>query len=400
MYALRKIQWSLILESDPLRRACRGEALCQIIRTSSWLPWDGCIIKAWVSEKSLHSGREEHQTKPKLFTDCTRDSLTTCNSSDLTRKCRLAYNATEQSGAKPVLVAGEKLDLVQGLGVQSIPSGYGILRCQGIPALKITEIDTDCKPYYDHRIIESIIAMFQIMSATVSVYRSRGEQFERYDYTAFSLTVLPYAIMSFANLLSNMLSMDYPLFYLVSTQEMHEAIGRGASVTAVVGELAPDCAFEEKMVSVRFEKADGVFRVYKNNGGPEAFLGELSLADSTETGDSKTCSVVTIPSYVRAEEEKPGLSIGNFLREYLGLILAIPIAIVLFSTPSITIRLLTQYKPGQSMISERVIILLWLFLQQFSLLFLLAWNLFSVLSMHCAHLIPTRGFLSWSLAAC
>lgn len=273
-----------------------------------------------------------------------------------------------------MLVTGEKLDFLQGLGVQSMPSGYGILRCQGIPALKFTEIGTDCKPCYDHRIMESIIAMFQIMSRPVSVYRSRGGQFERYGYTAFSLTVLPYAVMSFANLLSNMLSMDYPLFHLVSTQQMHEAIGRGASVTAVVEELAPDCAFEEKMVSFRFEKADGVFHVYKNNGGPEAFLRESGLADSTETGDSKTCSVVTISSYVRAEEEKPGLSIGNFLREHLGLMLAIPIAIVLFSTPSITIRFLTQYKPGQSMISERVIILLWLFLQQFSLLFLLAWN--------------------------
>jgi hypothetical protein len=75
------------------------------------------------------------------------------------------------------------------------------------------------------------------------------------------------------------------------------------------------------------------------------------------------------------EEEKPGLSVGHFLREHLGLLLVIPIGVLLFSTPSITIRLLTSYNPGKSMLLERLIVLLWLFVQQFSLLFLLGWNL-------------------------
>lgn len=64
MYAFRKIQWLLVFERDPLRRACRGEALCQIIRTSAWLPWDGCIVKAWVSEEEgPHKGWKPVPTK-------------------------------------------------------------------------------------------------------------------------------------------------------------------------------------------------------------------------------------------------------------------------------------------------------------------------------------------------
>jgi hypothetical protein len=88
--------------------------------------------------------------------------------------------------------------------------------------------------------MENVIAMFHIFFATVSLYRSLGEQFGRYSYTAFSLTVLPYAVMSFANLLANLPSMDNPLFHLVSTPEIEEAMFRAAAITAVIGNLVPD----------------------------------------------------------------------------------------------------------------------------------------------------------------
>jgi hypothetical protein len=45
---LRKIQWCLILETDPMRRACHAEALCQIVRTEGWRPKDGSSIELLV----------------------------------------------------------------------------------------------------------------------------------------------------------------------------------------------------------------------------------------------------------------------------------------------------------------------------------------------------------------
>jgi hypothetical protein len=45
MYALRKIQWCLVLETDLMRRACRAEALCQVVRTEDWRPRDGSSIE-------------------------------------------------------------------------------------------------------------------------------------------------------------------------------------------------------------------------------------------------------------------------------------------------------------------------------------------------------------------
>jgi hypothetical protein len=56
MYALRKIQWSLVLERDDLRRACRGEALVQFIRSCSWKPVEGSSVKA-----SVHIERRPSQ---------------------------------------------------------------------------------------------------------------------------------------------------------------------------------------------------------------------------------------------------------------------------------------------------------------------------------------------------
>lgn len=46
MYSLRKIQWILDLESNPVRRACRGEALCQFVRTGGWRPIDWSVVSA------------------------------------------------------------------------------------------------------------------------------------------------------------------------------------------------------------------------------------------------------------------------------------------------------------------------------------------------------------------
>ena len=54
MYALRKIQWSLVLERDPLRRACRGEALVQLIRGCDWQPVEGLRVKAEIDVTQCH----------------------------------------------------------------------------------------------------------------------------------------------------------------------------------------------------------------------------------------------------------------------------------------------------------------------------------------------------------
>lgn len=135
------------------------------------------------------------------------------------------------------MITGHKLNLVAGIALDSLPPGYGIQRCQGTPTLQIHRRGNDVKVSGDHKTTENVIALAQIIFATVSVYKSRGDQFRRYGYAAFSLTVLPFAVMSFANLIANIISPDYARLHLVETPELIEAQERGAIVMCVVGKL-------------------------------------------------------------------------------------------------------------------------------------------------------------------
>jgi hypothetical protein len=72
MFALRKVQLSLVFERNALRRACRGDGLCQFVRTPSWQSWDGCVIKAKIFKLLVSASAETSNLSAAL--PCTRDS--------------------------------------------------------------------------------------------------------------------------------------------------------------------------------------------------------------------------------------------------------------------------------------------------------------------------------------
>jgi hypothetical protein len=265
--------------------------------------------------------------------------------------CYLEIKQTEQSGPKPVLVTNrKKRGMVQGLC--HLPPGYTILRCQGVPVLRINEpVGQKCALYYDHRVMESIIELCQIVFSIVTLYRARGFQFGHVGCASFSLTVLPFASMSFANLIANCLSVDYPLFHLVGSPEFEEAKARGAKCTAVVGQLIPDLESERLLKSIRFLETHGTLHAFAMSDTQAAGedLGEVLSADEL-AHRSGLIARLTIPSNTRILEESPSLaSKGKFrqawrflrTRDNIGGVLCIPIGVLLFTTPSIVMKLLT-----------------------------------------------------------
>jgi hypothetical protein len=84
---------------------------------------------------------------------------------------------------------------------------------------------------------KAMIAIFQLGFAMWTLYQSKGRQLDYYGYAAFGPTVIPYALMSFVNLLGNMLVPDYNALYLIGSDVMDEAIRRGARFDGVVGRL-------------------------------------------------------------------------------------------------------------------------------------------------------------------
>jgi hypothetical protein len=84
---------------------------------------------------------------------------------------------------------------------------------------------------------QSLVALVQILYASYTLYQTRGDQLTRYGYAAFGLTVIPYIIMSFMNLLGNLLTPSYPTLYLVHSPELAEAQLLGAHIDGVVGKV-------------------------------------------------------------------------------------------------------------------------------------------------------------------
>lgn len=68
-----------------------------------------------------------------------------------------------------------------------------------------------------------MVAIFQLLYTSYTLYKARSDQLTRYGYADFGLTVTPYIIMSFLNLLGNLSTPEYPTLYLVGPAELEEA---------------------------------------------------------------------------------------------------------------------------------------------------------------------------------
>jgi hypothetical protein len=75
-------------------------------------------------------------------------------------------------------------------------------------------------------------------NGAVTLYRSRGDQIERYGYAAYGLTVIPCLVMTIVNLLAQIAAADYPTVYIVSSPEMEKARAAAVFLT-VLSDTAP-----------------------------------------------------------------------------------------------------------------------------------------------------------------
>lgn len=83
---------------------------------------------------------------------------------------------------------------------------------------------------------------------------------------------------------------------------------------------------------------------------------------------------IIIQSHKPALETPPPANIRQYIRSEFGSYLALILGLSLFVAPSVIIWALTRFEAGNSETVDKVGLLLWLYLQQASLLFLLAWN--------------------------
>lgn len=85
---------------------------------------------------------------------------------------------------------------------------------------------------------KGIIAVFQTLYTSFTLYETRGNQIDRFEYAAFGLTVAPYLVMSLVNLASNVMTPDFDCIYLVRDSVMDEVeVRKGVVFERVDGEL-------------------------------------------------------------------------------------------------------------------------------------------------------------------
>ncbi|KAI1215019.1 uncharacterized protein F4807DRAFT_405574 [Annulohypoxylon truncatum] len=136
-------------------------------------------------------------------------------------------------------------------GVCKLPQGYTLAfvprHAKVRPAKSLDERqDNELEERFDSTIsasfstIKAVVAILQTLYASFTLYRTRGDQLVQYGYAAFGLTVTPYLVMSIINLIGNMVTPEYAALYMVRSDIMKEARGRGAVIDGEVGEIVPD----------------------------------------------------------------------------------------------------------------------------------------------------------------
>lgn len=73
----------------------------------------------------------------------------------------------------------------------------------------------------NHSLLKALAGIFQVLYGSLELYKARGGQLEKYGYAAYSLTVIPYILMSLVNLLAAALLPQYPSMYVVLYKGKH-----------------------------------------------------------------------------------------------------------------------------------------------------------------------------------
>ena len=105
------------------------------------------------------------------------------------------------------------------------------------PALRESEGIKLCR---SEELTGAFVGIAQVIFASITIYRARGDQIEKYGYAAYGLSVYPYLLMSLANLTKLAVCGRYPYAYVLRTATLVEAEGKGGVFEGAVGNPRED----------------------------------------------------------------------------------------------------------------------------------------------------------------
>ena len=226
----------------------------------------------------------------------------------------------------------------------------------------ITQAKTAVEVSSSYDLAKGLVAVFQTLYASATLYGARGNQIERYGYAAFGLTVAPYLVMSIVNLVSTILTPNYPTTFMVESEIMREAARRdGARFNGAVGmlenEKGTDMVFkidEQGRCSVQQQRPTSSSTAHGNTAtGFEDAL-EVSrqrwLIDLDPKDNNLMAKrIVLVPA--RHHYSPP-----HFAQGYLTIFLRLLVGLISLAINGV----LTRFKAGNSTHAQRVWTMTWL----------------------------------------
>lgn len=240
---------AILHRRTPLDTALKAGALAEVVRTSRWKPQPndrihGIELPHASSTSNLQD--EETQTTQRTGGKCITANDPGPQNEGGAVSARLDTATSPAECFLPVASAwsfyGRKVH-----GRCSLPEGYALAIIP--PDANLCYCDSPDKTSIDisssYSVPRALVSIYQLIFASLTLYRTRGDQLDRYGYAAFGLTVTPYLIMSFVNLVGSFLTPTYSHVYLVQTSIMEEARLRNGDFDGTVGKITNQCPSAE-----------------------------------------------------------------------------------------------------------------------------------------------------------
>ena len=176
----------------------------------------------------------------------------------------------------------------------------------------------------------AVVAIAQVIFSSITIYRARGEQIEKYGYAAYGLSVYPYALMSVANLIKLAVCGRYPYAYVLRTATLVEAERNGGVFEGAVGNLRENHGEDDKVAND--SQDDDPMAVFSD---PPSWLKYVSFPSLRPLGDYRGC---------------------RWIVPIIGSLILVIAAI----SQLVFVALVSGFHPGQSTRSQRFWMLGWL----------------------------------------
>ena len=238
-----------------------------------------------------------------------------------------------------------------------LPRGYSLtwLPSNAKIISDVTDKPGEIELCSSYNIPKAIVAIVQTIFASITLYRTRGDQIQRYGYAAFGLTVLPYLIMSIMNLFATLILPDYSKLYVVRSLELDEAMTVGSQVEGAIGRIVQSST-----------ENDNSFQGMSNL---DDYIGTRQRTDQTASNFDYVAPKSHILSITHAHCKRNVACCGPINLETLGVrrwssswkfICMEIVSLVLGAVPIAVIGIWTHFDPGESTVAQRVWILFWL----------------------------------------